>query len=554
MCNEFGISNTEPGQFKDNGASKLQGRALLKKYLMKIALVFNPFSYKLHEENIRIVQKYFGLFPPLSLSWVASIAEQAGHQVILVDARTLNLSKEQTLEILGDFQPDVLGFMMTTYMFRETLEWAEYLKKHLRVPVVVGGYNLRVYPRESLMNEVVDYGCYKQALKMFPAFLEQLEGAGAMDAVPGLVYKKGNEIIVNEPDPDEEYFDEYPNPARHLLPNELYAEFPTERKNFTVMVTSLGCPKKCSFCEAGGTKYAPRSAATVLNEIEECYNLYNIREIDIFDYEFTIAGKRVEKICDGIIERNIDIIWACRSRIDSVDADMLEIMHKAGCRRIYYGIESGSQEVLDSLNKGITIDQVKSVINTSRELGIKTLGFFLVGVPGETGASFKNTVKFASSLNLHYAQFSKLTAKPMTQMWHDLNNSNGVDYWKQYILGNTEEKQLPRPWTGLTNEEIDSLTKWAYLKFYTNIKFLWRAVMAVASFTEFKRKFMALMDMIFSQEKKSEDWTDKHTSFLAYNENSRKRLADLKHNLSSSPPEKSNEFEEQKQLDKNTVS
>ena len=120
---------------------------------MRLALVFNPFSYKLHEENLRVVQRFFGLFPPLSLCWVSGIAKQAGHESIIVDARTQDLSMEQTLAQLRQFKPDIIGFMMTTYMFRETLQWVHYLKKHLNVPVVVGGYNLRVYPMESITDD-----------------------------------------------------------------------------------------------------------------------------------------------------------------------------------------------------------------------------------------------------------------------------------------------------------------------------------------------------------------------------------------------------------------
>ena len=141
---------------------------------MRIGLVFNPFRYKVHEENIRIVQKYFGLFPPLSLSWVAAIAEKAGHEVILIDARTLRLSQQETLDILRDFKPDILGFMMTTYMFPETLEWIRFLKRHLKVPVMVGGYNLRVYPRESVSHPEIDFGIVEHAYHTVPALLSEL--------------------------------------------------------------------------------------------------------------------------------------------------------------------------------------------------------------------------------------------------------------------------------------------------------------------------------------------------------------------------------------------
>ncbi|MBM3245609.1 MAG: cobalamin B12-binding domain-containing protein, partial [Candidatus Omnitrophica bacterium] len=151
---------------------------------MRLALVFNPFKYKVHEENIRIVQKYFGLFPPLSLAWVASIAEQNGHTVIIIDARTLNLSKEEVLGRLKEFKPDILGFMMTTYMFPETLGWIRYLKESLKVPVVVGGYNLRVYPRESISHPEIDFGVVEQAYYTIPLLFQELEGERKFENVP----------------------------------------------------------------------------------------------------------------------------------------------------------------------------------------------------------------------------------------------------------------------------------------------------------------------------------------------------------------------------------
>ena len=207
---------------------------------MRLALVFNPFRYKVHEENLRIVQKYFGMFPPLSLAWVAAIARDAGHEVTIVDARTLRLTKEEVRERLKEFKPDIMGFMMTTYMFVDTMEWIRYLKKELQVPVVVGGYNLRVYPRESISHPEIDYGVVEQALETLPQLLSALEGRRKLEDVVGLVYKDNGRIMLNAPRPVS--FEKFPFPARDLLPNDLYAEFPTERKNFTVMVTSLGCP------------------------------------------------------------------------------------------------------------------------------------------------------------------------------------------------------------------------------------------------------------------------------------------------------------------------
>lgn len=470
---------------------------------MRVALVFNPFAYKLHEENLRIVQRYFGLFPPLSLTWVAAIAEQAGHEVIIIDARTLQLTPDQVLRRLQQWKPDVLGFMMTTYMFRETLSWIRYLRGGLPgVRVMVGGYNLRVYPQESVMPPEIDFGCFNSAYHTVPGLLAALDNGQRFDDVPGLIFKRNGNVIQTEygPEPD---FDDYPNPARHLLPNELYAEFPTERKNFSVMVTSKGCPMGCLFCEAGRTPYNARSVQRVADEIQECYDRHGIREIDMFDYEFVINRKRTIGICQEIRRRKLDILWACRARIDSVDDELLKEMAAAGCGRIYYGIESGDQAMLDRVNKGIKLEQIRETIRLTRKHGIRSLGFFLVGSPGETRETFRRTLKFAMSLGLDYVQFSKTTAKPLTSMWHDLVAESGRDYWREYILGNVEEAPLPRPWTELTNDEIDELALRAYQKFHTRPFFLLRHTLQVRSWAEFKRKFLAFVDMMLRQEKVS---------------------------------------------------
>jgi anaerobic magnesium-protoporphyrin IX monomethyl ester cyclase len=481
---------------------------------MRLALVFNPFSYKLHEENLKVVQRFFGLFPPLSLAWVAGIAEKAGHEVTIIDARTLGLSKEDVLDRLREFGPDIMGFFMTTYMFRETLEWIRYLKKRLKVPVVVGGYNLRVYPEESVMPEEIDFGVVEHAFYTVPKLFEELEGNRRLTDVPGLVYRENGKTIITPHDMPI-VFDEFPAPARHLLPNELYAEFPTERRNFTVMVTSLGCPRRCLFCEAGGTEYNARSPKTVVAEMEECHRRHGIREIDIFDYEFPCLRNRTMEICRLLKEKKLDVTWACRARVDSVDEELLREMKEAGCCRIYYGLESGVQEILDRVRKGITIRKIEETIRLTKDMKIRPLGFFLIGSPGDTRETVRQTIKFAKSLDLDYVQFSKTLAKPLTPLWKKMVEDTGYDYWREYILGNVPEQVLPRPWTKLTNEEIDRLARSAYLSYHSRPLFLLRSTLKVKSWREFKRKFKAFIEMHTKQEPLSR----RDDGFMAYNEN-----------------------------------
>jgi len=482
---------------------------------MRVALIFNPFKYKVHEENIRIVQKYFGMFPPLSLAWVASIVEKAGHEAIIIDARTLDLSKEEVSARLDEFNPDLLGFMMTTYMFPDTLEWIRFLKKRFKIPVIIGGYNLRIYPQESLSYPEIDFGCLKHAINTLPQLLNELEsGRKNFADVVGLVYKRNGQVIINPADDEPIDFNSFPFPSRHLLPNEDYAEFPTQRKNFTVMVTSLGCPYRCNFCEAGGTPYSPRDPGLVADEIQECYTRFGIREIDFFDYEFTAIKERVRQICNEIRKRDLDIIWACRSRIDTVDQVLLSEMKRAGCRRIYFGIESGDQGILDRINKGIRLDQVRKTIKVCKDTGIQTLGFFLIGAPGETRSSVRQTIRFAKKLDLDYVQFSKCLAKPCTQLWRKMVRDSGRDYWSDWILGKEEDRALSRPWTNVSNEELDQLTRAAYIKYHSSPLRMIKSLLIIRSFPELTRKIRAFLDMLFNQEKISK----KDINFRAYRE------------------------------------
>jgi radical SAM superfamily enzyme YgiQ (UPF0313 family) len=422
---------------------------------------------------------------------------------------------EEVLVRLKEFRPDIIGFMMTTYMYPDTMQWIRYLKKELKIPVLIGGYNLRVYPKESIVPNDIDFGVVEHALDTLPQLFSELEGRRNFKEVVGLVYKDNGQIKLNPPQAVD--FNKFPNPARYLLPNELYAEFPTERRNFTVMVTSLGCPLGCNFCEAGRTPYSPRTPMVVVNEIEECYYKYNIKEIDIFDYNFTFDRNRAIEICREIKKRRLDVLWACRSRVD-IDKELLREMKEAGCGRIYYGIESGNQDILNIVNKGITLRQIKETIRISKLLGIRPLGFFLIGAPGETRKTIKETFRFAKFLDLDYVQFSKCLAKPLTPLWRQMVQETGKDYWRDWILGLETDRMLPRPWTKLTNEEIDKLAKKAYVSYHSRFIFLLRSVLKLKSFSEFKRKFLGYLEMVFSQENLSQNDED----FVAYHENTRR--------------------------------
>lgn len=455
---------------------------------MKIAFVFAPFDHKKFEEDIDIVSREFTQPPPLGLAYVAAIAEQHGHQAIIIDANAkLRLTKKEVTDKIIDFGAQIVGFMLTAYMFQQTLEWIRFIKQETGLPILVGNELLDLYPQEVMSHKEIDYGIIGPATKNLPLLLYNFEKGRSLDNIDGLAFKHNGKICINFPSSLEEDFGILPFPARHLLSNEKYHTIVSKRKNFTIMITSRGCPSRCGFCYVKNIAYSFRSAEATVDEIEQCYKKHNISEIEFFDPLFTLDKQRVIDISRQIRKRNLDVIWACRSRVDTVDEELLDEMKAGGCHRIYYGIESGCQRILDFVHKGTTLERIKRIVDLTRSKDILVLGFFLIGAPGDTIETASNTIDFALSLDLDYAQFHKTVAKPGTVLYDQVKRITGNDYWREYILGLSPEKRLPSPWTSLTEEEIEALVIKAYRKFYFRPSRLSRIILGIRSFDEFAR-------------------------------------------------------------------
>lgn len=454
---------------------------------MKIALIHCPFEHKIFSENLKVVDEEFCLAPPVILAYVAAILEKSGHKVILIDANALKLTKEKTLKILEEFKPEILGFRADTYWFHRIVEWASFFKAAMGVKIIVGGINITLYPKESLAYPCFDFGIIGEANISLPLLIEAISKNNEIDNMSGIVYRKKRGIVVNTNSNQIIDFDSYPFPARHLLPNHLYYSFTSQRKNYTIMVTSTGCPHKCNFCAISKLPYRQRSPQKVVDEIEECHFKYDVREIDFFDATFFINKQRSMEICDEIIKRGLKIEWSCRSRVDTVDNDILKIAAQAGCKKIYYGIESASQHTLSKINKGISHKQIKTAIELTNKNGINSLGFFMIGNPDDTPKSVINSIKFAKELKLDFIQVCKLIPKPNTDLNNMIINTHKKDYWREYILEQKTERRLPTPWTAMSEEEIDKYARKFYRDFYFRPSYILRKIIKIKSMEELIR-------------------------------------------------------------------
>jgi anaerobic magnesium-protoporphyrin IX monomethyl ester cyclase len=465
---------------------------------LKVALVYPPYGPVKNEPGIKAVKENYGIFPSLSLLYVAGILEAAGCEVQLIDSHAEGLDLDQTVARLKAFGPSYIGYTITTYLFFQTLDWIKAIKEHVEVPTIVGGVHLNIYPRETLTHDSIDYAVTGECEVSLAELLHALETGGNLREVRGIAYRphglETDEVVVTEHACDVDV-DLAPLPARHLLDNTLYHSFISRQKNFSCFITSRGCPYKCIFCEQGSKAFRARSPKLVVDELEMCYHDHGIRELDFFDSSFTIRKDRVIAICDEIKRRKLPIIWAARTRVDCINKDVLEAMASAGCTRIYYGIESGNREILRVLKKSTSMEQIKRIVRETRETGIDTFGYFMVGNPYETETTIRQTIRLAIELDLDYAQFSKVTPMPATEMYTMMLEETGVDYWRDFVL-QPHDQLVPRPKCDMTDAEIQRWARLGYLRFYYRPKMMWRQLSRMRSFGEVQRSVQTAVQML----------------------------------------------------------
>jgi len=467
---------------------------------MRIAFVFAPYLHKKFEEDVDVVSREFGTFPPLGLGFAAAIADKAGHETMIVDAHAEALSPRQVYARIRPFKPDLLGFMLTTYMFHDTMKYITALKERTGLPVVVGNIQMELYPEETLSYPAIDYGIIGSAQQALPELLAALEAGREAPDVPGLCHRGRNgDPVIRLPDTLRENFDTLPFPKREGLPHHIYHAVMSRKRNLTSMITAKGCPGGCTFCHIHATPYSARAPDAVIDEMELCQRRYGINEFEIFDPSFTINRKRVIALCDEIEGRRLKLDYAVRARVDQVDAELLNRMARSGCRRILYGIESGSQQQLEVMQKGITMEQVRQAVGDARRAGIEALGFFLIGSQGETLQTVDETVRFARELGLDYAQFHRTMPKPHTVLNEIVTEFLGYDYWREYTLGNQPEIRLPSPWTELTQAEIERAAYRAYRQFYMHPRVLARHVLSIRSPQMFMRYLRSGLGLLFGR-------------------------------------------------------
>jgi anaerobic magnesium-protoporphyrin IX monomethyl ester cyclase len=318
--------------------------------------------------------------------------------------------------------------------------------------------------------------------------LRALEHRQPLREVMGISYREGSETVSAPARPGEVDLDSLPFLAYHLLPWKKYRPHPPHGRAlpFAVIITSRGCPYNCAYCSKPvfGRKFRAQSPERVVAELAYYRDKLGVREFAFYDDVFTLNKQRARDISEGILRKGLKMHWSCETRVNLVDRELLRHMKQAGCYSIAYGIESASEEILGSLCKDIELGQVEEAVGMTHEAGIQTVGYFMLGSPGETPATVKKTIDFARKLKLDFAQFSITTPFPGTRLYDlYMKGREGENIpWESFVYAGTGEGVTPVFESDLLKrDEIRRWAKHAYREFYLRPSYLWQRLRRTTS-------------------------------------------------------------------------
>ena len=391
--------------------------------------------------------------PPLGLAYLASIARSQGDDVRIIDSIAMDYTFEDITGQIKKFDPDLVGLTSTTSMIPDAYKVAELAKGYNNeVKTVIGGPHVTFTQEETLMESPhMDFTVAGEGETSFSNLLLHLKGKKEIKEVKGISYRDSEKIIVTPPEQLIKDVDSIPLPAIDLLPMEKYK---AGTKRFGTLMTSRGCPYNCIFCSSSlqfGKIWRGHSTERVMTELRRLVFDYGIHEIEFLDDTFTLNMKRAIEIARNIKAENLDIKWSGSARVNLFNEEIAKAMKDSGAHTIYFGIESGNQNTLDFIGKGIKLQQAVDSVRKGNEAGLHTLGSFIIGFPDDTVYEVKNTIKFSKKVKVKIAQFTIATPYPGTRLWQLAKSQNLIKTtnWRKYTtlnpvmsLKNFNDKQI----------------------------------------------------------------------------------------------------------------
>lgn len=467
-----------------------------------IVLVYPPVALKGRYKKIASGHEV----PPQPLIYLGAVLRENNFRCSMLDANALGLTIDETVERILEFVPKYVGFSAPTMLISTAAKVSKRLKeKKPDITTIVGGPHISAVPKETMLRYTdFDIGVIGEGEITINELLISLENKKNLNEVKGIIHRQNEEIIFNEERPFIEDLDSLPFPGWDMLPNllETYQQSASriDRLPCLSITTSRGCPLQCIFCARNVFGNISRAHSTdyLIKMIKFLQAEYRLKSISIEDENFVIFRKRLVEFCSRLIEEDIDITWDCASSVNSVNPEILKLMKKAGCWQINYGIESGSQRILDFIKKGTNVEEIKQCLKWTKEAGITTKGYFIIGHPTETIESIKETFDFIQKIDLDIFQISFMTPFPGSELYDIAdqygefqNNWDDMNIWTPLFI--------PK---GLTKEDLIKESNKMYQKFYLNEKKIFaylKRMLRPTSFFKFIKDGFKILRFVLSK-------------------------------------------------------
>jgi len=437
--------------------------------------------------------------PPLGLAYLAAVLEREGHRIRIVDVDADRFSEADFTKLLKDEGYGLVGITTTTPTFNNAVYLTHLVKKHSSAKTVLGGIHVTNMPLESISIDSVDFVIKGEGEVTIVELARALEEQQEPDKIDGLFYKKDSRVIQNKERQLIEDLNSLPFPARYLFKHTSYNYPDALFKPAMPIMTSRGCPASCSFCCSRTIftrEFRARRPENIVDEIEYLIKEFKAKEIHIWDDNFVTQKNRVFDIRDEIKRRNIKIKFAFPNgiRSDYVDLELLRALKDMGTYSVAYGVESGNQAVLDRVNKNLKLEQIERVFKQTKRLGIETWAFFMIGLPGETARTIKDTIDFAVKLNPDVAKFHILKPFPGSEIYAEFTKQ-GLLWDKEFNHFGVHTAPVHRL-EALSSEEILNWQKQAYREFYLRPSILLKQVLRLKSINRLKLNLIVGKDIL----------------------------------------------------------
>jgi anaerobic magnesium-protoporphyrin IX monomethyl ester cyclase len=412
------------------------------------------------------------IVPSLGLGYLASCLKQAGHEVKILDALRDGLSAEHVVKAVQADQPDIVGVTVLTLFYKEARSLVRLLKQTCSCKVAIGGHHVTALPEASLTETTADFAVIGEGEQTIVHLASELEGSARFEDVKGLAYRRNGSVVRNEPRPFIDNLDDIPFPQWDLIGLDRYPPIShgTIHHRFpnAPIITTRGCPYRCTFCAArrtAGTKLRKRSAGNVADEMEMLYRDFGIKEFHFEDDNFAFEKQHAYGICEELLRRDIRVEWSCPNgvRVDTLDDELLAIMKRSGCYMLALGIESASQHILDRVGKKLNIDAVPETVRRMRAHSILSMGFFILGLPGETEKTARETIEFAKKTDFDFVKFTHLVPLPGTEIFDELTEAG---YDPEQFSGSHLMSEAVLRTEFLSAHDLTRLQKKAHREFY----------------------------------------------------------------------------------------